>query len=665
MKSQSMTRNIKTWLVQCLAQLVLIATAEAQEGSSIFVPEEIGELRESIQKSGDLSGAKVQHWYQFTTRGAVKRIDFGGRSLSGRRLTVSLLADADNNGLPETLASDLVGAGGIAFTVLLDPGTYYVRADEYDGDTAFEFTLAAQDTESPGTADNSMVDAVPLGTIVRLVTRTDFLGAPDGVDWYRFQIQGGVHKVSVSALSVSGPRVNYTVLSDLNNDGIGEAIDGRLVGPSGGGVSVWLDPGVYYVRVDNYDGNTMYTVAVNATPMVSTGSNDNAPSGAFDLGPLSSLKRVQEFVGTPDKVDWYRFQIDAEVKRVSVSVASLQGPRVHYSVLRDSNNDGVPEALDSTLAPAAGASLSIWLDPGIYFVRVDNYDGNTEYQLGMSAEPRDSYGLHDNDMRSAFPLGGLSALGTRIDYIGLSDGIDVYSFDIVGASRSAVISVVSLWGPRVLFHLARDGNNDNVAEVIGQDLAGSGGATISSLLEPGRYYVAVWTYDGNTEYRLGYSASLPAGTPPFVTRQPEDVVVFAGQSASFGVVAEGSGKLEYQWYHGSNTISGATNALYRIETTRESDAGEYSVLVDSEFGEPVRSRVAVLTVNDAGTRILIERAVYLSWDEKYRTWVLQTSESPTGPWIDIEPPLRSVVQDQFVAAVRSAPTQQYFRLRQP
>lgn len=89
---------------------------------------------------------------------------------------------------------------------------------------------------------------------------------------------------------------------------------------------------------------------------------------------------------------------------------------------------------------------------------------------------------------------------------------------------------------------------------------------------------------------------ISAATAPAITTQPLDQSVFAGQSATFTVVAGGSAPLSYQWYLDSTTpLANATNAILTITNAQLTDIGGYSVFVTNAFGS-IASETAELTV---------------------------------------------------------------------
>lgn len=73
-----------------------------------------------------------------------------------------------------------------------------------------------------------------------------------------------------------------------------------------------------------------------------------------------------------------------------------------------------------------------------------------------------------------------------------------------------------------------------------------------------------------------------------------------GESATFSVVANGSGPLSYQWRKGGVVIPDATNSSYSTGPTRLADNDAvYDCVVTNIAGETVISEGAVLTVQAA------------------------------------------------------------------
>lgn len=84
-----------------------------------------------------------------------------------------------------------------------------------------------------------------------------------------------------------------------------------------------------------------------------------------------------------------------------------------------------------------------------------------------------------------------------------------------------------------------------------------------------------------------------------ITAQPESQSVVAGKTATFSVVATGSGTLTYQWKKNGASISGATGASYATPATTSADNGaQFTVVVTDSTGN-MTSNPAILTVTAA------------------------------------------------------------------
>ena len=111
---------------------------------------------------------------------------------------------------------------------------------------------------------------------------------------------------------------------------------------------------------------------------------------------------------------------------------------------------------------------------------------------------------------------------------------------------------------------------------------------------------------------LTVSLSGTGMAAPSITTQPASQTVTAGQSATFDVVARGSGTLTYQWKKNGTPIGGATASTYTTPAATASDNGaQFNVLVSDSTGN-VASNAAALTVS-AATALLNASTASLSF----------------------------------------------------
>jgi hypothetical protein len=94
---------------------------------------------------------------------------------------------------------------------------------------------------------------------------------------------------------------------------------------------------------------------------------------------------------------------------------------------------------------------------------------------------------------------------------------------------------------------------------------------------------------------MSQGALLTIITPITIKKQPSSVTTKAGKKALFKVLVAGTPPFHYQWYSGTNLISGATNASYTIPKVQVSDAGFYWVAADN-IHTFIPSSLAQLTV---------------------------------------------------------------------
>ena len=85
--------------------------------------------------------------------------------------------------------------------------------------------------------------------------------------------------------------------------------------------------------------------------------------------------------------------------------------------------------------------------------------------------------------------------------------------------------------------------------------------------------------------------------PPLaIVTQPQSLTVNQGGTASFSVVASGTGSLSYQWiFNTTNLIAGGTSSTLTLTNVQGTNAGVYAVIVNN--GSVTTSFNATLAVN--------------------------------------------------------------------
>ena len=170
-------------------------------------------------------------------------------------------------------------------------------------------------------------------------------------------------------------------------------------------------------------------------------------------------------------------------------------------------------------------------------------------------------------------------------------GAATFNFDSLGALRHT-IKVSWDSAADVRFNVLEQGNPTrlNSRGVRGPSPAVWSGDLVANQ----RYSIRVWSASGGV---ANVTATVEAAVPVFITRQPSDVIVTEGETATFSVEAAGSGDLTYQWLLGGVRIPGETSDTLVVFNTARADSGRYRVTVGSALGK-VTSDVANLTVNE-------------------------------------------------------------------
>jgi hypothetical protein len=98
-------------------------------------------------------------------------------------------------------------------------------------------------------------------------------------------------------------------------------------------------------------------------------------------------------------------------------------------------------------------------------------------------------------------------------------------------------------------------------------------------------------------------AGPTAESAPKLTH-PSSVTVGVGQTATFTVVASGSGPFTYQWFENGVAIAGAVEASYTTSATQASQSGAVFTVVVSNSAGSVTSAPATLTVQSEAAKSL-------------------------------------------------------------
>ncbi|WP_017716608.1 S8 family serine peptidase [Kamptonema formosum] len=247
---------------------------------------------------------------------------------------------------------------------------------------------------TPSQVPANLNEASDLGTLASR-TVSGFVGDANFEDIYRFSISAtSDFSLTLGGLSADA---DLSLIQDFNGNGeidFDEYIDSSATGGnSDETLSRILQPGTYFVAVQQYAGDTNYTLSLSASPLANVPQDlaGQTPNAARDIGTLSATQTLTDFVGNADFDDLYRFSLNT-VSSVSLSLNGLSADADLY-LAEDLNNDGAIvdqiEILSRSIESGSAAeAINIsTLNPGTYFIRVQQYQGDTNYSLSVSAAP--------------------------------------------------------------------------------------------------------------------------------------------------------------------------------------------------------------------------------------------------------------------------------------
>lgn len=297
------------------------------------------------------------------------------------------LADNDEEVISST------GAKTTSLTSDLPAGTYFINVTNADitSDNTF-YSLGLFITPQPGNLPSDPGDtaseAYDFGTLSTPKLAQDLIGKLDETDFYKFSL-GQISTVSVS-LSHLKRQTSMTLYFDRNQNNVADS-DEAVTSAYGWGNSASLvadlPEGTYFLSVNDADwynsGNTRYNLTLAQTPKPSNLSAD-PPSdsiSAYNLGTLSGTVTAQDYIGSLDNRDFYRF----DLSQTHAFTATLNNSpyQTEMYLYADSNGNGIadpPElvAYSSWYYPYYGNPvISAPLNAGTYFLLINALNSST------------------------------------------------------------------------------------------------------------------------------------------------------------------------------------------------------------------------------------------------------------------------------------------------
>jgi hypothetical protein len=165
----------------------------------------------------------------------------------------------------------------------------------------------------------------------------------------------------------------------------------------------------------------------------------------------------------------------------------------------------------------------------------------------------------------------------------------------IAAGQTATFSVVAT-GEGALMYQWQKG-----AASIPDATASSYTTPLTAASDNGSIFKVVVTNTGGSTPSRDATLTVTSTpvTAPTITTQPTDQQVAVGHSATFSVVAGGTGPFSYQWKKGTAPIAGATASNYTMPVTMIGDSGSTFSVTVTNAGGSTASNSATLTVVSA------------------------------------------------------------------
>jgi hypothetical protein len=243
---------------------------------------------------------------------------------------------------------------------------------------------------------SSLQTAYNMGNLLGKATLSDFVGATDQDDFYRFFLDSPSNiNLALSGLTDA---TSLRLFVDLNQNSQIEA--GEELSISSGtaasppSISKTLGPGLYYVDVvtGSSFSNTLYNLsfAQTSAPRTTPSEPGSSQAAALDVGLLNTNRTFTDFVGSTDRQDFYKFVLDNFSNNFTMSLGGTT-ESVFATLYVDTNGNGGPEpnevlaTINATGSPTPVA-INRNLPSGTYYLAVftNSLTANSNYTLNLS-----------------------------------------------------------------------------------------------------------------------------------------------------------------------------------------------------------------------------------------------------------------------------------------
>jgi hypothetical protein len=290
----------------------------------------------------------------------------------------------------------------------------------------------------------------------------------------------------------------------------------------------------------------------------------------------------------------------------------------------DTTSYTIPEIVLSPMAKGNAYASSVELNHSSDLKTMEEIFGLGFLTNAVPAGETKASGSGYNNVATVNDLGdlfrGIPGLGVQQSGATLTNGVNasVLGTVAVGASVTNTFSVTNTGlGTLTLSNLVVSGAQAGDYRVDGialPALVTAGGSTTFNLVfSPAACGATVATVliTNNDQWNNPFTLSL-AGTGdavPMIEGQPVNQTNYAGTGATFSVGAAACSALNYQWYFGTNVLTGETNSSLSIASVGMTNVGYYSVVVTNSVGctnsDPASLTVIYQAPNVVGGQLML------------------------------------------------------------
>ena len=448
-------------------------------------------------------------------------------------LTLHVL-NADGSTVTSREFKDMDGYGKDTTIVFEIPnvsaGTYYIELGKYQGYGGYQITafFTGHSDEADAEPNDTWQQAIFLknGPAVSGQLGYDYNNSTDVVDWYKIDVpkEGAAilnttseTTLRLGSMEIFVPNADGTdVVSRTSKDMDGYSKDTTAVFTVAD-----LAPGTYYIKLDRYQGYGTYKLQYVFNPNVH--QNDPEVNDSWDKATLIEEGTTQEgclgysYNSGIDGVDWFKIEVPDEgcaslsttaeptlrLGSLTLHILNADGSDVIYRAAKDMDGYNNDTTVVFTVADLA---------PGIYYIKLDRYQGYGGYKLKYEFTPnRHGADMADNDSWNKATVIEMGAIQHgRLGYSNqTTDNVDWYSFTVPSDGDvvlSLTADVTLRLGSLTLYVPNADGTD--VVYVSAKDMDNYNKDTTMVYTLPGRaagtYYISQERYQGYGGYDLKF-----------------------------------------------------------------------------------------------------------------------------------------------------------------